>query len=111
MMLPGYGLPLPMQRWVWTALSNCRLKLSTQALSSPTWTPLMRRPLMSLKLNRRWLASGWALMMNDVLSPLSSQDRAAMVVVTVTSLSPGKSKFMVATCTPRAMADTPMSVA
>ncbi|MNR41558.1 hypothetical protein D3C85_1599560 [compost metagenome] len=58
MMLPGYGLPLPMQRWVWTALSNCRLKLSTQALSSPTCTPLMRRPLMSLKLKRRWLVSG-----------------------------------------------------
>ncbi|MNN77723.1 hypothetical protein D3C81_1942140 [compost metagenome] len=66
---------------------------------------------MSLKLKRRWLASGWALTMNDELSPLSSQERAAMVVVTVTSLSPGKSKFMVATCTPRAMAETPMSVA
>ncbi|MNH30727.1 hypothetical protein D3C79_910360 [compost metagenome] len=78
-------------------MSNCRLKLLTQALSSPTCTPLIFSPLMFLKPNRRWLTSDWALTMYDVLSPLSSQDRAAMVIVTVTSLSPGKSKFMVAT--------------
>ncbi|MNJ35742.1 hypothetical protein D3C77_304960 [compost metagenome] len=97
MMLPANGLPLPMHRWVCELLANCRLKVSTHALSSPSCTPLIFSPVTSLKPYRRWLASGAGLTMNDVLSALSCHEVAINVVVTLISLSFGTSMLIVST--------------